>query len=94
MGNPEMRKHLASLSFTDKIEILEKLRDRSLALGAAGLRAQHTEKAQGFCSCADWEPCACANQPPYHCMWCSRELSPEQVDRAITRGFYSGKRDK
>jgi len=34
----EMRKRLASLSFTEKIKILEKLRKRSLTLAASGLR--------------------------------------------------------
>jgi len=38
MSKTEMRKRLASLSFSEKIQILEKLRDRSLALAAAGLR--------------------------------------------------------
>ncbi len=33
-----MRKRLAALSFSEKIKILEKLRDRSLALAASGLR--------------------------------------------------------
>jgi len=33
-----MRKRLASLSFSEKIKVLEKLRDRSLALTASGLR--------------------------------------------------------
>jgi hypothetical protein len=33
-----MRKRLAALSFTEKIKILEKLRDRELAIAAAGLR--------------------------------------------------------
>jgi hypothetical protein len=33
-----MRKKLASLSFSEKIKILEKLRDRSLAIAASGLR--------------------------------------------------------
>jgi hypothetical protein len=33
-----MRKRLASLSFSEKIKILEKLRDRSLAIAASGLR--------------------------------------------------------
>jgi hypothetical protein len=33
-----MRKRLASLSFFEKVKILEKLRDRSLALAASGLR--------------------------------------------------------
>jgi hypothetical protein len=31
MGKPEMRNRLAALNFSEKIEILEKLRDRSLA---------------------------------------------------------------
>jgi hypothetical protein len=38
MSKQEMRKRLASLSFSKKIKILEKLRDRSLALAASGLR--------------------------------------------------------
>jgi hypothetical protein len=46
----EMRKHLSSLSFTEKIKILEKLRDRSLTLAASGLRrpisSQRTEVAR------------------------------------------------
>jgi hypothetical protein len=39
-GKDEMRKQLASLSFTEKIKILEKLRDRSLAIAASGLRVK------------------------------------------------------
>lgn len=34
----QMRKRLKSLSFTEKIRILEKLRDRSRTLAASGLR--------------------------------------------------------
>jgi hypothetical protein len=34
----EMRKRLAALSFSEKIKILEKLRDRSLTLAASGPR--------------------------------------------------------
>jgi len=37
-GKKEMRKRLAALSFTEKIKILEKLRDRDRAIAAAGLR--------------------------------------------------------
>lgn len=37
-----MRARLASLSFSEKIKILEKLRDRDRAIAAAGLR----EKAE------------------------------------------------
>lgn len=38
VSKQEMRKRLAALSFSEKIKILEKLRDRSLAISAAGLR--------------------------------------------------------
>ena len=37
-GKKAMRQRLASLSFTEKIKILEKLRDREKAIAAAGLR--------------------------------------------------------
>lgn len=37
-GNEEMRNRLASLSFSEKIEILERLRDREKAIAASGLR--------------------------------------------------------
>jgi hypothetical protein len=40
MSKPKMRARLASLSFSEKIKILEKLRDRSEAIAAAGLRRQ------------------------------------------------------
>ena len=39
-GKKEMRKRLAALSFTEKIKILEKLRDRDRAIAAAGLRVK------------------------------------------------------
>ena len=42
MSKKEMRKRLASLSFSEKVKILEKLRDRSLALAAWGLRGEAT----------------------------------------------------
>jgi hypothetical protein len=38
MNKQEMRKRLAALSFSEKVKILEKLRDRSLVLAASGLR--------------------------------------------------------
>jgi hypothetical protein len=38
MGKKEMRQRLASLSFSEKVKILEKLRDRSLVFAAWGLR--------------------------------------------------------
>ena len=47
MSNPEMRKRLAALSFSEKIRILEKLRDRSLALAASGLRQKATKDGGG-----------------------------------------------
>jgi hypothetical protein len=45
MSKPEMQKKLASLSFSEKIKILEKLRRRSLAIGASGLRPGKTNPA-------------------------------------------------
>jgi hypothetical protein len=38
MDKSKMRSRLASLSFTEKIKILEKLRDRDQAIAASGLR--------------------------------------------------------
>jgi hypothetical protein len=38
MSKQEMRKRLASLSFSEKLKILEKPRDRSLALAASGVK--------------------------------------------------------
>ncbi len=37
-GKEETRKRLAAVSFSEKVRILEKLRDRSRALAASGLR--------------------------------------------------------
>jgi len=36
----QMRKRLPALSFTDKIKILERLRDRENAIAACGLRRE------------------------------------------------------
>ena len=47
-GKEEMRNELASLSFAEKIKILEKLRDRSLAIAAAGLRKSAEGDDKGF----------------------------------------------
>lgn len=97
MSNQGMRKRLSSLSFSEKVAILEKLRDRSIALAAAGLRggtcksAEKQKDVMQFCNCSDWEPCSCENQPPYHCMRCCRELSPERIAAARERGWYSKK---
>jgi hypothetical protein len=38
MSKKEMRGQLAALSFSEKVKILEQLRDRSLTLAASGLR--------------------------------------------------------
>ena len=40
-----MRHRLAALSFTEKIRILEKLRDRELAIAASGLRRKEISNA-------------------------------------------------
>jgi len=42
----EMRKKLAALSFSEKIKILEKLRDRDRAIAASGLRGKGNAKTQ------------------------------------------------
>lgn len=44
MTKPEMRKKLASLSFTEKIKILEKLRDRSRAIAASRAKLRPPEE--------------------------------------------------
>ena len=41
-----------------------------------------------YCTCADWEPCGCGNQPPCHCQWCCLELTAEQFEQARKRGRY------
>ena len=38
MSKPKLQARLAALSFSEKIKILEKLRDREKAIAAAGLR--------------------------------------------------------
>lgn len=38
MSKPKLRANMASLSFSEKIKILEKLRDRERAIAASGLR--------------------------------------------------------
>ena len=45
-GKERMRKRLAALSFTEKIKILEKLRDRDKAVAAAGLRRKPPTEGQ------------------------------------------------
>lgn len=46
MDKSEWRKQMAALSFSEKIRILEKLRDRSLAIAASGLRRSRAVPAQ------------------------------------------------
>ena len=38
MSKPRLQARMASLSFSEKVKILEKLRDREKAIAAAGLR--------------------------------------------------------
>ena len=44
MGNKkEFRKRMAALSFSENVRILEKLRERSLAIAASGLRKKKSK---------------------------------------------------
>ena len=43
MSKPELRKRLAALSFSEKIKILEKLRDRSRAIAASRAKLRSPE---------------------------------------------------
>jgi len=45
MSKQEMRARLAALSFSEKIKILEKLRQRSLTIAASSLRRRESSKA-------------------------------------------------
>jgi hypothetical protein len=45
MSKPKLQARLAALSFTEKVKILEKLRDRERAIAAAGLRRNSNEPA-------------------------------------------------
>jgi hypothetical protein len=45
MSKPKMRARQAALSFTEKVKILEKLRDRERAIAAAGLRGKPEQGA-------------------------------------------------
>jgi hypothetical protein len=46
MSKREIRSELASLSFSEKIKILEKLRDRGVAIAASGLRRKNERKSR------------------------------------------------
>jgi hypothetical protein len=43
MSKPELRKQLAALSFSEKIKILEKLRERSRAIAASRAQLRSSE---------------------------------------------------
>ena len=43
---PKLQARLAALSFSEKIKILEKLRDRDRSIAAAGLRKKSDVKGQ------------------------------------------------
>jgi hypothetical protein len=47
MSKVKMRARLRSLSFSEKIKILEKLRDRSQVIAASGLRRKATREDRG-----------------------------------------------
>ena len=44
MSKPKLQARLAALSFSEKIKILEKLRDREKAIAASGLRKKREPK--------------------------------------------------
>jgi hypothetical protein len=44
MSKPKLQARLASLSFSEKIKILEKLRDREKLIAASGLRKKVQKK--------------------------------------------------
>lgn len=43
MSKPETRKRLAKLPFSEKLKLLEKLRDRSLLIAASRPRKTHSK---------------------------------------------------
>jgi hypothetical protein len=47
MSKPKMRAYLTALSFSEKIKILEKLRERSETIAASGLRRKPEVKKPG-----------------------------------------------
>ena len=46
MSKPKLQARMRALTFDEKIKVLEKLRDRSLAIAASGLRAEALKKAK------------------------------------------------
>jgi hypothetical protein len=47
MSKPKLRAQQAALSFTEKVKILEELRDRDRAIAAAGLRRKVAKESSG-----------------------------------------------
>ena len=47
MSKPKLRERMAALSFTDKVKILEKLKNRSEKIAASGLRRKSETKKSG-----------------------------------------------
>jgi len=47
MSKPKLRARMASLSFSEKVKILEKLRDREEAIAASGLRRKPKQASGG-----------------------------------------------
>ena len=47
MSKQKLRTRLAAFSFTEKVKILEKLRDRDEAIAASGLRPKNVTSGDG-----------------------------------------------
>jgi hypothetical protein len=46
MSKPKLQARMRALSFDEKIKVLEKLRDRSLAIAGAGLKPKAVQDAR------------------------------------------------
>ena len=53
-----------------------------------GPRVGSEDPERRFCTCKEFQPCPCINHPTYHCGLCGRELAPEQLAEAATKGWY------
>jgi hypothetical protein len=47
MSKPKLQARLAALSFSEKVKILEKLRDRNQQIAASGLRGKPLDSKKG-----------------------------------------------
>jgi hypothetical protein len=47
MSKPKLQARMRGLSFDEKVKILEKLRDRSIAIAASGLRRKKNNLPKG-----------------------------------------------